>query len=129
KARGFFVCENNPVEIDELARGIECFNRGEFFAAHELLEDVWRAAPQENKKFFQGLVQVAVAFHHHSTGNFVGMRSVLERAMRNLIGRPGALAEFDRQVLWGSRAEWRRPSGDGLPRPPLPQIKQHKGKA
>jgi len=75
-----------------LARGIELFNRAEFFDAHEVWEDVWRAAPVEEKKFLQGLIQVAVAFHHHSTGNLVGARSLLKRAARNLDGCPANLA-------------------------------------
>ena len=72
------------MESDQYLRGITLFNQADFFDAHEVLEDVWRAAPPENKKFLQGLIQVAVAFHHYSTGNRVGMRSVLERAIRNL---------------------------------------------
>ena len=73
---------------DGLARGIELFNQAKFFAAHEVLEDVWRGAAADDKKFFQGLTQVAVAFHHHSTGNRVGMLSVLRRAIGNLERHP-----------------------------------------
>ncbi len=66
-------------------KGIEHFNCGEFFEAHEVWEDVWRAidSPRE-KRFVQGLIQVAVALHHHSTGNHVGAESLLRRATRNL---------------------------------------------
>jgi uncharacterized protein len=64
--------------------GIKLLNTGKFFEAHEVLEDVWRDAPFEEKKYWQGLVQVAVALHHHSTGNMVGARSVMARAARNL---------------------------------------------
>ncbi|HXY03984.1 MAG TPA: DUF309 domain-containing protein, partial [Terriglobales bacterium] len=71
----------------DFTRGIVLFNQGHFFEAHEVLEDVWRAAPAQEKKFLQGLVQLAVAFHHHSTGNCVGMRSVMERGIRNLGGQ------------------------------------------
>src|SRR5256885_16896140 len=67
-----------------LIPGIRLFNKEEFFEAHEALEDVWRAAPASEKKFLQGLIQVAVALHHHSRGNVVGARSLLERATRNL---------------------------------------------
>ena len=35
------------VEIEQCRDGIELFNLGEFFEAHEALEDVWRAAPQQ----------------------------------------------------------------------------------
>lgn len=64
--------------------GIKLLNSGKFFEAHEVLEDVWREAPPAEKKFWQGLVQVAVALHHHSTGNLVGAKSVMARAARNL---------------------------------------------
>ena len=72
------------MESDKYLHGIALLNEASFFDAHEALEDVWRSAPPENKKFLQGLIQVAVAFHHYSTGNRVGMRSVLERAIKNL---------------------------------------------
>ena len=72
------------VDHFELRRGASLFNRAEFFEAHEALEDIWRAAPKGQKLVLQGLVQVAVGFHHHSTGNLVGAKSVLKRALRNL---------------------------------------------
>ncbi|MBZ5629463.1 MAG: DUF309 domain-containing protein [Acidobacteriia bacterium] len=65
-------------------RGADLFNAREYFDAHEVWEDVWRAAPAEEKKFLQGLIQVAVALHHHSRGNSAGARSLLARAQRNL---------------------------------------------
>src|ERR1051326_4125932 len=68
--------------------GIACFNRQEFFAAHEHLEDAWRATHGHARLFLQGLTQVAVALHHHSTGNVAGGTSVLARALRNLAGYP-----------------------------------------
>ncbi|MGE0407317.1 MAG: DUF309 domain-containing protein, partial [Candidatus Korobacteraceae bacterium] len=33
------------MDHDGLRHGITLFNRGEFYDAHEVLEDVWRAAP------------------------------------------------------------------------------------
>jgi predicted metal-dependent hydrolase len=65
-------------------RGVMLFNSGHYFDAHEVWEDVWRAAPVEEKKFLQGLIQIAVALHHHSRGNLAGARSLLARAQRNL---------------------------------------------
>jgi predicted metal-dependent hydrolase len=108
----------------ELIRGISLFNRGRFFDAHEVLEDVWRAAPQHNKKFCQGLVQVAVAFHHYSTGNRVGMRSVLERAIRNLGEPAGAFEQFELALLLESLVQWRGAMDDNRPIPELPQIQE-----
>ncbi len=72
-------------------RGIKLFNSGAYFEAHEVLEDVWRAAPVPEKKFLQGLIQVAVGLHHHSKGNVVGARSLLARAVQELVGLSGRL--------------------------------------
>ncbi len=108
----------------DLWHGIELFNRGRFFDAHEVLEDLWRAAPTEQKKFFQGLVQVAVAFHHHSTGNLIGMQSVLDRAARNLAPAPEAFAGIDLKGLLESLSCWQDALDQRTPLPPtLPQIK------
>ena len=45
----------------QFSLGVELLNRGEFYDAHEVLEDVWRAAPEPERRFLQGLMQVAVA--------------------------------------------------------------------
>ena len=76
-------------------RGAELFNTGHYFDAHEIWEDVWRAAPAEEKKFLQGLIQIAVALHHRSRGNPVGARSLLARAQRNLSNYPDSYAGLD----------------------------------
>jgi len=71
-----------------LLEGVRLFNDGEFFLAHEVLEDAWRSGPAADKQLLQGLVQIAVAFHHHSTGNRVGALSVLKKAQQNLKRAP-----------------------------------------
>jgi predicted metal-dependent hydrolase len=58
--------------------------RGEYFAAHEELEDAWRAAPAEERDFFQGLVHVTVAWYQAGRGNRVGCERQLEKATRRL---------------------------------------------
>jgi predicted metal-dependent hydrolase len=106
----------------EYLRGIELFNQGKFFDAHEVLEDVWRASSHEEKKTWQGLVQVAVALHHYSTGNRVGMRSVLLRAMNNLAGHPPNFHGIEVARLLKSLAQWLEAFDNHQPLPPLPQI-------
>ena len=71
--------------MDEgLRLGLRQIARGEYFAAHESLEDVWRAAEQAEKDFFQGLVHVAVAWYQAGRGNRVGCERQLEKAARRL---------------------------------------------
>jgi hypothetical protein len=106
----------------EYLRGIELFNQGKFFDAHEVLEDVWRAAAPEEKKIWQGLIQVAVALHHYSTGNRVGMRSVLVRAMKNLAGHPHIFHGIHVPRLLKSLAGWLEAFDNDRPFPSLPRI-------
>jgi uncharacterized protein len=73
----------NTLEAD-FERGIELIRGGEFFAAHEALEDAWRAAPGEERDFFQGLVHVAVAWYQAGRGNRVGCERQLAKAERRL---------------------------------------------
>jgi predicted metal-dependent hydrolase len=106
----------------EYLHGIALFNQGKFFDAHEVLEDVWRAAPHEEKKIWQGLIQVAVALHHYSTGNLVGMRSVLVRAMKNLSRHPRNFHGVEVSRLLQSLTDWLQAFDNNQPLPSLPQI-------
>ena len=57
---------------------------GEFFAAHEELEDAWRTAEPAERDFLQGLVHVAGAWYQAGRGNRVGCERQLEKAQRRL---------------------------------------------
>ena len=67
-----------------LARGLELIREGAYFEAHEELEDEWRTAPAAERDFLQGLVHVAVAWHHAGRGNRPGCERQLEKAARRL---------------------------------------------
>jgi uncharacterized protein len=69
---------------DDLERGLDLARAGEYFAAHEALEDAWRAAEPDEKDFFQGLVHVVVAWYQARRGNEVGCTRQLEKAARRL---------------------------------------------
>jgi uncharacterized protein len=64
--------------------GVELIRAGEYFAAHEELEDAWRAAPAEERDFFQGLVHVAVAWYQAGRGRRIGTERQLAKAVRRL---------------------------------------------
>lgn len=115
--------------MDEIAyrRGLELFNKGEFFDAHEVLEDVWRAAPAAEKKFLQGLIQVAVGLHHHARGNVVGARSLLARAQRNLSEYPERHGGIDLAGLRMQVGRWVGALAAGKSVPALPSIETHRG--
>ncbi|HUF00782.1 MAG TPA: DUF309 domain-containing protein [Gaiellaceae bacterium] len=67
-----------------LAEGLELIRAAAYFEAHEELEDEWRDAPAAERDFLQGLVHVAVAWHHAGRGNRPGCERQLEKAARRL---------------------------------------------
>ena len=116
------LCHNGLVDQAGFFRGIALFNHGEFFEAHEVLEDVWRAAPPGEKKFLQGLIQVAVSFHHRSTGNLIGACSLLKRGCSNLSSYPGSFAGIDLDNLRESLASWDEALANDGHMPPMPLV-------
>ena len=65
-------------------RGLGLIRAAEYFAAHEELEDAWRAAPPGERDFFQGLVHVAVAWYQAGRGRQIGTERQLAKALRRL---------------------------------------------
>jgi uncharacterized protein len=52
--------------------GILLFNRGDFFEAHEVWESLWMETAGDDKRFYQSLIQAAVALCHFCNGNLRG---------------------------------------------------------
>jgi predicted metal-dependent hydrolase len=67
-----------------LEEGLALIRRGKYFAAHEVLEDLWRAAEPGERDFYQGLVHFTVAWYQAGRGNRVGCERQLEKASRRL---------------------------------------------
>jgi predicted metal-dependent hydrolase len=67
-----------------LAEGLRLYEAGEFFTAHEAWETVWLAAPEPEKTFLQGVIQVTAAFHHLQRKNLLGTTLLLQAALGRL---------------------------------------------
>ena len=65
-------------------RGIEQFNRREFFDCHDTWEEIWHDAVSAQRNFYQGMIQVAVGYYHALNGNFVGAEHLFSRALPKL---------------------------------------------
>lgn len=74
-----------PPEAEE---GIALFNAGQFFAAHEALEDAWRAETHPGRALYQGLLQATVVCLHLQRGNLRGAVKVYRRCLRHLAPLP-----------------------------------------
>lgn len=72
-------------EADRLFReGVAHFNGVRYWHAHESWETVWRAAPDEERDFYQGLIQVAAGLLHLQRRNLRGARNKLGEGVAKL---------------------------------------------
>ena len=60
-------------------KGIEEFNKGEFYECHEYLEEAWMQEPKRVRFLYQGILQVGVGFYHLGNGNWRGATSLLRK--------------------------------------------------
>jgi uncharacterized protein len=67
-----------------LEAGIELFNAGRYFEAHEVLEQAWLAEHGPVRLLYQGVLQVGVGLHHARRGNRRGALALLDRGMARL---------------------------------------------
>ena len=100
-----------------LAAGLEAYDRGDAFLAHELLEPAWmgtRDLPE--RELLQGLIKLAAAFVHAARANPAGVAKNLRGARERLgnadgagdhlgIDVPALLASIDARLAARIRAE------------------------
>ena len=72
--------EYHPLYIE----GIRHFNEEDFFEAHDVWEELWTEIIGDDKKYYQGLIQAAVALFHFGNENLGGARKLYESARQNL---------------------------------------------
>lgn len=69
-----------------LRAGRAAFERGEFFEAHERWEDVWRELLGEDRRFVQGLIQIAAGRHHLRHGRSRPGARLLAKGVEKIVG-------------------------------------------
>lgn len=97
----------------------DLLDRGLPFQAHEVLEEMWRACPPDQRAAWQGLAQLAVAITHDRRGNPRGARLLLAKAVGHLTAADAALPEVvDAAAVldWLARAQRASSSDAQLPR-------------
>ena len=60
-------------------KGIQEYQAMDYFEAHEAWEDLWSDYYLEDRKFVQGLIQLAVSFVHIGNGNMIGAKNLLKK--------------------------------------------------
>jgi hypothetical protein len=75
----------DPKQQHELFhRGVALFNGVRYWHAHEAWETLWRAAPEEERDFYQGLIMVAAGLLHLQRRNVRGARNKLSEGVARL---------------------------------------------
>jgi hypothetical protein len=72
------------VTDERFFRGIEEFNAGKYFEAHEVLEDLWHEYREIDRTFIQGLIQLAAGFYHFQCANMKGAASQITKGILKL---------------------------------------------
>ncbi|HZP41829.1 MAG TPA: DUF309 domain-containing protein [Candidatus Binatia bacterium] len=96
----------DPV-VAAIRRAVALWDERLFFEVHEVLEAAWVTATGHVRQALQGLIQIAVAYHHLAHGNLRGARSLLAEGRQRLAGvPPGTLPDVDAVALLDATAPW-----------------------
>jgi hypothetical protein len=71
-----------------LDEGIRLFVAGDYFLAHETLEEHWVEAEAQDRNFLQGLIHLSVGLLHAGRGNTKGALLQFRKSASRLEGYP-----------------------------------------
>ena len=77
-----------PEADPRLQQAIDLFNTQEWYAAHDVFEDLWHETADPERRSLQGIIQIAVAQLHLQRGNTRGAMILFGEALGRL-QRPG----------------------------------------
>ena len=63
----------------DAVKGIEAYNKGDYFLAHEELETAWRDERGPVRDVYRGILQVGLAYYHIQRGNYNGAVKMFRR--------------------------------------------------
>ena len=120
-----------PLELERKLYydGIQLFNEREFFEAHEVWEDIWHMAYGLKHKFYQGMIQCAVALEHYARSNPRGVISLYESYQTKFVGIPPVFMGLDVTRFLAEMREALRPVVEANPIPKRGEIELDESRA
>ncbi len=86
--------------LSDLARaGIERFNAGDYYHAHDALEEAWMLDHGAGRELYRGMLQVGIAYYQIGRGNYRGAVKMLLRARQWLEPLPAVCRGVDVAAL------------------------------
>ncbi|HET6816686.1 MAG TPA: DUF309 domain-containing protein [Mycobacteriales bacterium] len=102
---------------DALAQAQQLLSSGHAFAAHEVLEAVWKTTEGAERALWRGLAQLCVGLTHFQRGNRTGGRALLRRAAETLAEAPARYG-VDPALL----ADWAAQAAEEDETPAAPRL-------
>jgi hypothetical protein len=87
---------DKPDFAKHFLEGIDHFNSGRFWEAHEAWETIWLVAESDIEQFLQGLIQMAAAYHHIQRRTYRGAPRLFAAALNRLDAFPLLYCGLDR---------------------------------
>jgi len=80
--------------------GLVLFNRRDYFDAHEVWESLWMDTSSDEKRFYQALIQAAVALYHFGNGNLRGAYKLYHSSRAYMERYDPVYLGLDRVAYW-----------------------------
>tara|TARA_B110000116_G_C16742306_1_gene539186 strand:- start:907 stop:1299 length:393 start_codon:yes stop_codon:yes gene_type:complete len=77
--------EEKEIKYKLFTKGLDAFNKHDFYDAHEHWEDLWSDYRLQDAKFIQALIQLSVGYFHISNRNINGANGLLKKCMPKFI--------------------------------------------
>ena len=72
------------IEASEFWQAVQQFNNRDFYTCHDTLEALWMESSEPQKRFYQGILQIAVGLYHLSNQNWRGAVILLGEGISRL---------------------------------------------
>ena len=79
--------------------GIENFNDGQYYIAHDLFEDLWHDTQEPERRWIHGIVQISVAMYHKLNGNINGAILLLAEGIARITSSLSTPAGLNDELL------------------------------
>src|SRR5687768_2136248 len=111
--------------MNAIEEGIERFNTHQFWHAHESWERIWLSAKEPEKRFLQGLIQLAAAYHHVQRRTYRGGVRLFDAALEKLAPFPHNHLCIDRTEAVAHAAKHREiiARGEHIDEKELPKLR------
>ncbi len=89
-------------------KGLELFNRGEYFECHEVIEKLWLETPSEDplRDFYKGIIQAAAAIYQRERGVAGGALSLYKTSLLYLQKYVPETLGLDVKQMIGGMERW-----------------------